>query len=109
MLYHYEIGFPAFFTGLNYKGIVRPSHHAIQQALLRATPIPRWIDVSEWQLIELEFNGTEIVKVVLRRKWSDDYDWCIAIAWRDKVVKTIWLNHCKDRHITLNRSKYSTP
>lgn len=60
-------------------------------------------------IIELETDSKtgKLVKVLVRFKYDDNRDICMAIM-AGGFVKTLWLNLTTDKHLTLNREKYAS-
>ena len=59
---------------------------------------------------EIELDGDEVIKYVVRVPYSEELDISIAMlvcnSWGNPMVKTAWLNSKDDTHHTLDFSKY---
>ncbi len=112
-LYHAEIGFPK----MDFPQGVFPltySNHAIiasKNDRYGKVNLPIHITARNENLVEIETQGSAIVKLVYRIAYSAEYDLILAISvvggqWH---VKTVWLNSVNDCHRTLKRSAYAIP
>lgn len=59
--------------------------------------------------MELAFNGSLVTKLVVRQPQSPDWDRVLVLVPNGEgwTVVTCWLNHRKDTHKTLNKSRIS--
>lgn len=64
------------------------------------------IDESNCHPFEVEVEDGVVTKCVIRVKYDDRND--ISIVARDGFVQTCWINDNKDKHVTLNKSKYQS-
>jgi len=110
-LYHFEIGFP---KGLETKfGVIEVTYkrHALNAAetdRYGRIDLPRTINTDTAKAIEVEVINRQVVKIVYRTKYNDDFDLILVLS-RDASVRTVWLNSVNDKHKTLDRSKYDKP
>ena len=112
LLYHKEIGFPndiqlpGGILELNY------SKHAKMAAMTDRyghVKLPREINISKCDLIEIETKHNKLQKCVYRTSYDNKYDITIVIIPKRNYVKTIWLNSKYDNHKTLKVEKYAKP
>lgn len=68
--------------------------------------LPSKIYFSGEQVIEVEMNGDDVVKYLIRLPYTKKLDAIFAMT-NDNFVKTVWLNKNDDNHTTLDLSKYS--
>jgi len=110
-LYHFEIGFP---KGLITKfGVIEVTYkrHALNAAetdRYGRIDLPRTINTDTAKAIEVEVINRQVVKIVYRTKYNDDFDLILVLS-RDASVRTVWLNSVNDKHKTLDRNKYDKP
>lgn len=64
------------------------------------------IDESNCHPFEVEVENGVVTKCVIRVKYDDRND--ISIVARDGFVQTCWINSNKDKHATLNKTKYQS-
>jgi len=113
-LYHKDIGLPkvSLPTGqftLDY------SSHAREEAVVDRygnIKLPRVIDTSKAEVIEVETDTSgKVSKVLYRMQLDERRDICMPVIPRGLklFVKTVWVNLRSDRHKTLDRSKYAKP
>lgn len=111
MLYHTDIYLP---VGLNdYLGnyrLVYTRHAQLECIKDRYKVIipPKEVTITMSNIIEVEKEGEEVKKILIRVKYDNDFDLMLAIIPTGIIgtVKTVWLNSVKDNHKTLDRSKY---
>jgi len=116
-LYHREIGFPSrvklLFFGVGYRldysrhaklACVRDRYGVISKPPFTAT-------VTANNLVEVEIEHGNIVKLVIRVQYDENFDISLALApdFHMATVKTCWLNRRDDIHETLKRELYKTP
>lgn len=112
MLYHYSIGFPDVEC---FSGVMKLeySYHALNASnddkygMITLPNILDLLDIST-RLIEMEVTNGIMSKGVYRVKYDKRYD-LVLVVLRNGRVKTLWLNSVRDKHVTLDRSKYCTP
>lgn len=73
-------------------------------------PLPAYINTRSCEVIEIELTDNTLTKIVYRQAIDATCDMCIVIIPRvyEWFVKTVWLNHSDDKHVTLNRCNYDT-
>jgi len=64
------------------------------------------IDESNCHPFEVEVENGVVTKCVIRVKYDDRND--ISIVARDGFIATCWTNDNKDKHVTLNKTKYQS-
>ena len=115
-LYHREIYWPTefddFFSNHQIANI-EFSKHVIEN---QGTADRRIYNIDEitldfikaGQIFEIELSKSKIIKLVIRRKYKNKKDICMAFAIKNKslLCKTCWLNLQDDIHHTLDESKY---
>lgn len=110
-LYHFEIGFPAWFKVPT--GEVQPrygDHSRFEAQVDRYGKIqlPTSIDLSKFKVIEIGVEGKRLVKALFRGPLDETRDICIVLT-ATGFVKTVWVNLRTDIHRTLDRTKYIDP
>lgn len=68
--------------------------------------LPATINLTECEIIEIEVENSQIVKILVRLPYDDEYDLNMPILNANARVKTVWLNCKDDTHDTLDRTKY---
>ena len=113
-LYHFEIGFPKNLEK-NVKKIGKQKleygFHAKKAAMndrYGIIDLPESLDFSKAKLIEAEVINNRLTKMVLRASYDNRFD-LIVVVNTDLTVRTVWLNSRRDKHRTLDRSKYDLP
>ena len=107
-LYHKDIILPPLklmdaYLELNY------TLHAIKSAendRYEEINLPSAINFAMVEVIEIEILDDDVEKMIVRQKYSKEYDLILVIMPRYMKVKTVWLNEVEDTHKTLNQSKY---
>lgn len=107
-LYHKDIILPPLklmdaYLELNY------TLHAIKSAendRYEEINLPSTINFTMVEVIEIEILDGDVEKMIVRQKYSKEYDLILVIMPRYMKVKTVWLNQVSDTHKTLDRSKY---
>ena len=107
-LYHKDIILPPLklmdaYLELNY------TLHAIKSAendRYEEINLPSTINFTMVEVIEIEILDGDVEKMIVRQKYSKEYDLVLVIMPRYMRVKTVWLNEVEDTHKTLNQSKY---
>lgn len=110
-LYHKDIGFPDYIKLPSHTVDLQYSNHARQAAAndrYGVIKLPYSVNLATAELIEIELEGKTPVKMLLRTKYSTQYDLCIVLA-PGGVVKTVWLNDKTDTHTTLKKHLYCVP
>jgi len=110
-LYHFEVGFPAWFRRPT--AVVKPeygSHSRVEAFTDRYGDIrlPETINLAEFNVIEIGAEGTKVLKMLVRGRLDQRRDICIVLT-NTGFVKTVWVNLRTDLHRTLDRSKYRRP
>jgi hypothetical protein len=110
-LYHREIYMPKGVLALeNYKLELRATAHAkiaATQDRYGIVKIPAAIEFHGRDVVEAEFVNGKLSKVVVRLPYDSRRD-AIFVANVDGTLKTVWFNLSRDRHSTLDRSKYAS-
>ena len=108
-LYHKEFGIPTAAETVVGKLPLERSQHALRAAkddrYGNIINLPRILDTSKAQVIEVEMEGDRTTKVLYRVPYSDTHDLVLAVM-PDGFVKTVWLNAHDDLHNTLDASRY---
>jgi hypothetical protein len=112
MLYHISVWMPTDVYNKLPRGKFQLSYtqHAIENAQMRRTPMPKEINTLHARAIEVETNDAgNIVKVLYRASLDTVNDAVIAaIPQQNKmIVKTIWKNRKDDQHKTLDTTRYA--
>lgn len=112
-LYHADLGIPQNAQTQHGQMLLDYSPHALSAALDdrygNIVNLPKSIDTSKAQVIEVEMNGSKTTKVVYRIPYNEEYDLVMVLLPDRRFVKTVWLNKNTDLHNTLDTSKYDTP
>lgn len=111
MIYHKEIGFPSYFRAPVGKYATALSRHAQVREIEKGFTIPTMIDLSDFEVIEIEMRNGAVQKMVVRGEY-DEYDDIVLVVIPKShglFVKTAWLNRWNDNHRTLDVSKYARP
>lgn len=113
-LYHFELGFPRNIKLPGGTMQLVYSQHALTAAVSdrysqKKITLPTHIDFTKMQFIEIEVLEGALTKVVVRGSYSADYDLVFVIIPYTRLVKTVWLNACRDTHRTLDRGRYVIP
>ena len=111
MIFHHSIGFPSTFRRPIGNFYTKPSRHAIARAQEKRIDIPRIVNLSDFDIIELEITNGRIAKMVIRGEYDDYDDICMAVNFDrgSLFIRTVWLNDINDTHNTLDTSKYGRP
>lgn len=108
-LWHKDIVLPPLPT-LTGRVPLRYSHHALQASendRYGNLRILKSLTLDRCEVIEVETQGKQIIKFVLRCSYSETLDIVFAvIPGREWFVKTVWGQEKNDLHKTLNRSRY---
>lgn len=107
-LYHFEVYMPDRLKQPVFEGRLQYSHHAKSAAhddRYGEIPLPQFFVAEGATLIEVETDGGIPVKQLWRKKLDKDHDLVMAIT-REGRVKTVWLNHARDKHHTLRTDRY---
>lgn len=113
LMFHKDFFVPDFAAVPLHEGPVRYSVHAKnvahQGGVYTQIPLPEVFVAENATLIEVELNPVTgaVEKQVWRQPLNDEYDLCFPML-PDGFIKTVWLNHKKDMHATLNRNKFVT-
>lgn len=110
-LYHFQVGFPKWFTKPT--GVVQPTYgqHSRDEAAkdrYGQLMLPSSVDLAKAQVIELGVEGNKVVKMLLRMPMDATRDLCMVLT-NTGYVKTVWCNLRSDSHRTLDRTKYKNP
>lgn len=112
-LYHADLGIPQNAKTQHGKMLLDYSPHALNAALDdrygNIVNLPKSIDTSQAQVIEVEMEGPKTTKVVYRIPYNEEYDLVMVMLPDRRFVKTVWLNKNSDLHNTLDTSKYDIP
>lgn len=112
-LYHADIRLPNGYALPDRRVSLNWTRHADRARTTDryAPEIPRFetIPLSSFRTVEVGVEGSKVVKVVIRGKWTANYDVVFVLipnGTRPWTVKTVWINERNDSHATLDRSKY---
>jgi hypothetical protein len=110
-LYHFQTGFPKIFNSNIGTIDLQYSTHAQDAARsdrYGQVWLPKSIDTSKAQCIEIQYKSGYVNKLVYRVSYTAHLDLCLVcfIAGNRLLVATVWLNSRQDKHKTLDRSKY---
>jgi hypothetical protein len=112
-LYHADLGFPENAKTQHGKMLLDYSPHALSAALDdrygNILNLPKSLDTTNAQVIEVEMDGPKTTKVVYRIPYNEEYDLVLVLIPDKRYVKTVWLNKNSDLHNTLDTSKYDVP
>lgn len=86
-------------------GVVSPeySRQAMMRAVEKGIRLPSTFDTNG-KVVECEYYGSALVKVVVRIPHSKQWD-LVLVLIRGNFVKTVWLNHVRDHHATLDMGR----
>ncbi len=109
--YHKDIGFPKFYIKPQGGTYLVWTYHAIEASVTDqygAIPQLEYINLSDFEVIEIETEGLSVVKYLVRGRLDDYRDMILALIPRDGeyVVKTVWSNIDTDEHKTLRTEVY---
>lgn len=122
-LYHSEIGIPAealnpFFAGRTFRlDYTRHAKHAaISDRYGPLTKAPLSLTINPGEVFEAQVESGRVVKFAVRltagfSAASPDVDLVLVLMPTGGLfltVKTLWLNKRTDKHVTLDRNKYTT-
>ena len=114
MLYHRDIGFPqSLDLKYQYTFDLTYSKHAQEAAnsdRYGEIKLPQGVSFPKSSVVEVETeDDVTITKMVVRYNYplNDKLDLCLVIIPQTGFVKTVWINEAKDKHKTLDKSKYS--
>lgn len=111
-LWHSDIRLPAGFTAPRGRWPLNYSQHAIRASFsdhYGEIRILKSLTMSRFDVVEVETLDGEVVKLVIRGSYNEDFDIVMAVmptASNTFFVKTVWLNRKNDRHATLDRNRY---
>lgn len=112
-LYHADLGIPQNAKTQHGQFLLDYSPHALNAAADdrygNIVNLPKSLDTSKAQVIEVEMEGSKTTKVVYRIPYNEEYDLVMAVIPDRRFVKTVWLNKNSDLHNTLDTSKYDVP
>ena len=110
-LYHPQIGFPSTFRRPVGSFRAVASAHAKDRAELKGFKLPTAINLNDYSIVEIEMDGSRLVKIVVRGEYDSYDDICMAIMFKNggAFIKTAWLNAWDDSHKTLDPSRYGRP
>lgn len=110
-LYHRDVYLPPTLKLPNGAFCLYYSKHAEDEAKrdrYGPIPLPAYISTNNADVIEVETNNYEVVKVVYRQRLDEKRDICLAVLiGRKWTVKTVWINERNDTHKTLQVHKYA--
>lgn len=111
MLYHKEVYLPQFLKNLDtivFEPIYSP--HAIEEAesdIYGGITLPKYVKFNGNSIIEAELGcQNEVKKLVVRVAYNSCLDMVVVFIPENQIVKTVWFNERRDKHRTLDRSKY---
>jgi len=116
-IYHKDIGFPSNLLLLDMYVNLKYSRHAIKknEELKHKLEITKeLVRIKASEIIELHITKKGwLKKIVLRTAYNNKKDIIFVIelflfSMKAKVV-TFWLNNKKDKHYTLDKTKYTKP
>ena len=116
-LFHRDVWFPGRIVRqlakLDGRRPLEYSHHATkacQSDRYGRIPQLRSLDMTNFEVVEVEEKNKQIVKLVGRIKFSENLDIVLAIMPRRGImfVKTCWLNKTDDDHKTLRVNQYES-
>lgn len=111
--YHADLGIPSSAQTNFGQMLLDYSGHALSAAqddrYGNIINLPRSLDTSTAQVIEVETDGRKTTKVLYRIPYSDEFDLMLAVIPDRRFVKTVWLNRNDDKHETLQDWKYDIP
>jgi len=102
-LYHINVHWPSKLPTEFHNISVVPSKHARDRALEKGIQLPCSVS---GRAFECEYINGQLTKLALRCKYSETHDLCVVISAKGLLI-TAWLNHVRDIHNTLDRSKYA--
>ncbi len=83
------------------------SNHALDRAIEYNLRLPVQISLAMFKVIEIEFTGAKVTKLLIRGAYNSKEDLLLALIPGRNFVKTCWTNRKNDQHRTLDMSKYS--
>ncbi len=117
-LFHAKKGLPESIVKMPERRIKpRVSYHArceCERDKYDLIILPDVICFSGSDVFEVEIQGGKLVKFCLRLRYDDNYDCVYVIAVNytsaglELVLKTVWKNHKKDEHRSVDLSRYAT-
>ena len=119
-IYHKSIGFPSsLILPTNFTFNLVYSNHALKKIFLQyfiygATIVPITIIVKKKNIIEVHTTKkSKIKKIVIRTSYDKKKDIIFVLELKyhssEAKVITLWLNNKKDKHYTLDKTKYDKP
>ena len=111
-LYHKDVFLPRRIRVSVPSGIqkLQYSPHAINAAKsdrYGVIPLTDTVDFGTLEIVEVEHNGRQLVKAVLRENGQEKNRVLVVMPIRGEwLVKTVWFNLANDKHRTLNRGVY---
>ena len=113
MRYHKNIGFPKSIVIPKKKLLLVYTHHAIEKYKNGDIyPIVTHLKIELKDVIEVRTkDNVKCTSLLVRKKLDKRRDLTLSIKPFEKyaVVITVWVNNKKDKHKTLDRSKYDLP
>lgn len=111
-LYHFQIGFPepSFLPAKGWLTLEYSRHaqNASQTDRYGFINLPERVAFKACQAVETEYQDNQLIKVLLRVPYSEEFDLVLAVK-PNGFVKTVWLNAVDDTHGTLDRARYVKP
>lgn len=111
-LYHREIGFPGDVQIPTGHMDLVYSKHALDEAnsdRYGQVDLPDTITFQLGDVIEIEVDNKQVIKMVVRVSYDDEKDLVLAIIPQNGLVKTVWFNTRGDKHRTLDKWRYTNP
>lgn len=112
-LYHVDVFMPELSMPKGKYNLEYTAHaqRAAQSDRYGSIELPYILNTSSYEVIEVETDSNRrVIKIVYRRVATRTHDMCIVCVPENDtkmVVKTVWLNHYKDKHKTLDKTKYA--
>lgn len=114
-LYHKNLGFPKNISNWDevkrfyYAKYSFHAQNAAENDRYGKILLPRMIDFTNAEIIEIETEGNLVIKCVGRIPYNKDFDLVVVIIPQNSFVKTVWLNSKTDKHLTLQKWRYTIP
>jgi hypothetical protein len=115
MLYHSNVFMPKRIKGLFPKDGTKTltySQHAREQSARKEISLPTSINLTQYDIIELEVQAGQWTKAVIRQqvRYAGTSSVVLVVMKGDErtryFVKTLWMNSVDDEHATLDPSPY---
>lgn len=111
LLFHKDVYIPDFAKAPIFEGTLTYSKHAQHvtygDGSQKAIPLPPVFVAKDATLVESEVNPRtgEVEKQVWRQHLDAENDLCFAMM-PNGFIKTVWVNHKRDTHASLQRTRY---